>query len=242
MNLLLAFALCILSTFGSLSLSAQEKELKTQQYWFEIITNYPKNDRFSYQGYLSYRRETNDVVTNRYIFRPMIRYFINYLFDLQGGVLLKYNTFEETYNEFEVRPFQTLQMNWPRLWRLNFKNRFMFEERLIWRTDNWNFDTGFRFRYRIKTKLPINKGSVNVKTVYIPFSWEFFQDIKKNDITRLRDRNRISTGIGYTFRSKWVVEFEYVWERRKFPDVQEVQVTSNIFRFKVHQNGWIFGE
>jgi len=45
---------------------------------------------------------------------------------------------------------------------------------------SWNnvgeFDANLRFRYRLKTKSPINKESVSYKTFFMPVSYEKFRN------------------------------------------------------------------
>jgi len=58
---------------------------------------------------------------------------------------------------------------------MNFKHQGLVEERLSWNNVG-EFDANLRFRYRLKTKSPINKESVSYKTFFMPVSYEKFRN------------------------------------------------------------------
>ena len=125
---------------------------------------------------------------------------------------------------------------------MNFKHRGMVEERLIWNTSNGDFDPNLRLRYRIKTKFPLNKSSIDYKTVYIPFSYEIFANTGPKVVEQFQNQARAMVGLGYVFSDKWIAEFEVTFQRSKSTKTDDLVLSDRIFRFKLIYDGWIIGE
>ena len=124
---------------------------------------------------------------------------------------------------------------------MNFKHRVLLEERLLWNNQG-DFDPNLRLRYRIKTKLPLNKPSIDFKTIYIPISYEAFGNAGEEDVEKFQNRTRAMLGLGYVFSEKWIAEFEVTFQRSRSTETDDLSLSDRIFRFKLVNNGWIFGE
>jgi len=161
--------------------------------------------------------------------------------DLIGGVGLFLTWEEEDYNTVELRLFQEVRLKWPKIWRMNFKHRGLIEERLLWNNEG-DFDPNLRLRYRIKTKLPLNKPSIDYKAVYIPASYEVFGNIGPKTVEQFQNRARAMVGLGYVFSDKWISEFEVIFQRSRSTQTDDLKLSDRIFRFKLIYDGWIFGE
>ena len=173
--------------------------------------------------------------------RPTIRYHWTYELDVIAGIGL-FGTWEtNNYNTFELRPYQGLRLNWPKIWHMNFKHRGLIEERLLWNNEG-SFDPNLRLRYRLKTKLPLNKPSIHYKTIYIPISYEIFINAGSKVVEKFRNQARAMAGLGYVFSDKWIGEFEVTFQRSKSVETDDLSLSDRIFRFKLTYNGWIFGE
>jgi hypothetical protein len=206
-----------------------------------VIPHFEINNRLEYFGDMSYRTATSGYDFKRFMLRPSIRYHWTYELDLIGGLGLLGTWEAEDYITFELRPYQGIRLNWLRIWRMNLKQRGLMEERLIWNNQG-EFDPNLRFRYRIKTKLPLNKSSIQYKTLYIPFSYEVFANVGPKEVEKFQNRARAMIGLGYVFSDKWIGEFEVTFQRSRSTETDELSLSDRIFRFKLTYDGWIFGE
>ncbi len=225
----------------NLTHSFGQEEIIDHQLWFDVVPHFEINDRMEFYGDGSYRTSTSGDKFNRLMVRPSVRYHWTYELDLIGGLGLTLTWEEEDYNTVELRPYQGIRLNWPKIWRMNFKFRGLIEERLIWNNNN-EFDPNLRLRLRVKTNFPINKPSMDYKTVYIPLSYEVFGNVGPAVVERFRNQSRAKIGLGYVFSEKWMGEFEFAIQRSRSTFDDDLILYDRIFRFKLTMNGWIFGE
>lgn len=218
-----------------------QEEIIDHQLWFDVIPHFEINNRLEFYGDGSYRTSTTSDKFRKFVLRPSLRYHWTYELDLLGGLGFFLTFEEEDYNTVELRPFQGVRLNWPKIWRMNFKQRGLVEERFIWNNQG-QFDPNLRFRYRIKTKLPLNNPSMSYKTLYIPMSYEIFANVGPNEVESYSNRARAILGMGYVFSEKWIGEFEVTFQRSRSTSDDDLILSDRIFRFKLILNGWIFGE
>ncbi len=186
-----------------------------------MIPHFEINDRLEFYGDGNYRTSITGDKFRRFVLRPSVRYQWTHKLDLLGG-LGGFLTFEENdYNTIELRPYQGVRLNWPKVWRMNFKHRGIVEERLIWNNQG-DFDPSLRFRYRIKTKFPLNKPSVDYKTLYIPISYELFGNVGHGEVETFSNLARAILGLGYVFSEKWIGEFEVFFDRTRSTKTDEL--------------------
>lgn len=226
--------------FWFLSSNCQEERVD-HQLWFDVIPHFEINNRFEYYGDMSYRTSTSGEKFRRFVVRPSVKYHWTHRVDLIGGVGLFLTWEEVDYNTVELRLFQEVRLKWPKIWRMNFKHRGLIEERLLWNNEG-DFDPNLRLRYRIKTKLPLNKPSIDYKAVYIPASYEVFGNIGPKTVEQFQNRARAMVGLGYVFSDKWISEFEVIFQRSRSTQTDDLKLSDRIFRFKLIYDGWIFGE
>lgn len=232
------FTLGVLNTSAAI---AQEEEVVDHQLWIDLMPHFDINNRLHLFNVLSYRTSTTGEKFKRLLLRSSVQYNWTYELDLIGGVGL-FGTWEaEDYSTFELRPYQGVQLNWPKIWRMNFKHRGLMEERLLWNNQS-EFDANLRFRYRIKTKLPLNKSSIHYKTVYIPASYEIFSNLGDEEVENFQNRARAMLGLGYVFSDKWLAEMEVTFQRSRSTQTDDLTLSDRIFRLKLIYDGWIFGE
>jgi hypothetical protein len=110
----------VIITFQTLLLTnayGQEEEIIDHQLWFDFIPHFEINNRLEYFGDFSYRTSVSGEDFRKFVLRPSIRYHWTYELDLIGGLGL-FGTWEpENYSTFELRPYQGIRLNWPRIWR-----------------------------------------------------------------------------------------------------------------------------
>jgi len=242
MGLIYRFCLVLFILMGFVSGKAKaQSEIVDNQLWIDLVPHIKINNRLEYFGGISYRTTVNDNNFRRLMVRPSIRYSWTYELDLFGGVGL-FATWEDGgYKTFELRPYQGIRLNWPKIWRMNLKQRGLIEERLQWNNLD-EFSPTVRFRYRIKTKFPINKPNVGYKTLYLPLSYELFANGGKDEVELFQNRSRIMAGVGYVFNEKWIAELEVTFQRSRSNSTDQLTLSDRIFRFKLTYGGWIFGE
>jgi len=226
--------------FFPLIVDAQVGEVDNQ-IWTDVIPHFDISKRLDFYGDGSYRTSISGSKFRRFVLRPSIRYYWFTEINLHGGVGLFITQENEDVNTIELRPFQAIRINWPDVWRINFKHRVMVEERLIW-DDRGNFEPALRLRYRISGKVPINKLAMQYKALYIPIGFELFGNIGGESIELFANTSRVITGLGYVFSDDWIFEFNYIGQRSRSNDDEDLKLADRIFRFKLIYNGWIFGE
>lgn len=216
-----------------------QTQIIDNQVWFDVIPHFEIKPKLKYFGDLSYRTSVNNYKFRRFVMRPSIRYSLFNGFEVLGGIGLFVTWDEIENNTFELRPFQGVRFSWPKIWRMNFDHRFWIEERLIW-NDEGLFDANLRFRYRMKSKLPINNPLVIAKTFYIPFSYEVFVNVGPQEVEKFRNQGRAMFGFGYLGDAKWAWELEAIFQRSKSASYDQLELSDHIFRIKAVYNGWVF--
>jgi len=209
--------------------------------WVDVIPHFDINDKLEYLGDVSYRTSTAGDKNEQLVFKPTIFYNWKKKVGLLGGIGLFLTWQKKDYNTVELRPYQGVRFGWPHIWRLNFKHRAILEERLLWNNDG-DYDPALRFRYRLKTKFPINKPTMQNKTFYIPMSFELFANAGGENVELFQNRNRAMIGLGYVLKSNWIAEFEVTFQRSRNTTLDDFILSDRIFRFKMTYNGWVFGE
>lgn len=232
--------LAFLSALPFSQVSAQQKIIDNQL-WVDVNPHIEINKRWEYFGDISYRTILGESKFSRFVFRPSVQFHWTYELDLIGGVGLFLTWEERNYSTVELRPYQGAKVNWPSVWRFNFKHRVLVEERLLW-NNLGVFEPNFRFRYRLKTKFPINKPNVGYKTIYLPLSYEIFGNTGDEDVELFRNQARAVVGLGYVFSHRWIAEFEFTFQRSRSNIDDDYKLSDRIFRFKLIYDGWIFGE
>ena len=99
-------------------------------------------------------------------------------FRVAAGVGLYYTYQPEVADVFEFRLWQEGTAFWPdspgAVRRLVLVHRLLLEERIT-ESVGWGF--ALRFRYRLDTKIPRNKYTLEPGAVYLPLAIEFFSDL-----------------------------------------------------------------
>lgn len=211
------------------------------QIWVDFIPHFEINNRLQFYGDGSYRTSTSGDKFRKLVLRPSVLFHWTYELDLIGGLGFFLTREKEDYNTLELRPYQGIRLNWPKIWRMNFKFRGLIEERLIWNS-NQEFDPALRLRIRAKTKIPINKPSMAYKVVYIPMSYEVFANVGPAVVEPFQNKTTAKIGLGYVFSKKWIGEFEFTAQRSRSTADDDTISYDRIFRFKLIMDGWVFGE
>ncbi len=201
--------------YNPTSLLSEYKTLSTQ-FAFRKITPEVYN-RFQVISTLDFKNKRNKgvILTDK----PLLKSF-----RLGGGVIYTQNNNAD--DNLEIRLLQGLTFDIPTIKQITLRNYARIEERLQRTFGNSSWQTGFRFRYRISTRIALDGLHLEFTDgFYIPMEAEIFMNLKKTD--RFNDLLRLSPGIGYRFKSDWRIESYLIFNRQK--NITETNANSNDF-------------
>ena len=155
-------------------------------------------------------------------------------FRVAGGVGLYYTYQPEIADVFEFRLWQEGTAFWPdspgAVRRLVFVHRLRLEERVT-ESDVWGF--ALRLRYRLDTKIPLNKYTLEPGALYVPLAIEFFADLIDEAPELFGNRSRLSVGLGYVMNKNWTVDLRYHWQRSRSTIDEDFKTSGNVIDFTV---------
>jgi len=198
--------------------SSQLSEYRTlsTQFAFRKITPEVYN-RFQVISTLDFKNKRNKgvILTDK----PLLKSY-----RLGGGAIYTQNNNAD--DNMEFRLFQGLTFDIPTIKQVTLNNFARIEERLQRTFGNSGWKTGFRFRYRLSTRIALDGLHLDfTEGFYIPLEAEIFMNLKKTD--RFNDLLRLSPGIGYRFKSDWRIESYLIFNRQK--NITETNNSSNDF-------------
>ena len=218
---------------------SQEEGLYNQ-YWLDIIPHFRISDKLEFYGDGSIRalEEGNRKIVT---IRPSLRFQVGPILSIHAGIGLFYNHLTDTDHYLEIRPFEAIRIGWPNIGPLKFKHYIRFEQRYF-NFPNYENELLHRGRYRIKAKMPLNKKTVQQKTLYIPFSFEWLATANDEISVIWASQSRAMLGVGYILNETWMFEFEYMHLWSKDLPSEQFQASDQVFRLKFLKSGWILGE
>lgn len=93
--------------------------------------------------------------------------------------------------------------------RFYSNHRFRYEQRFV---EGQEFRT--RYRYNLFVNIPLNKSSIEDKTVYLAFYNELFingqRDIGNGNTVEIFDRNRLYTALGYAIKKNLKIQLGFM--------------------------------
>jgi len=155
-------------------------------------------------------------------------------FRIAGGVGVYYTYQPEVADLFEFRLWQEGTAFWPdspgvvRRWV--FTHRLRLEERFT-EAQGWGF--AMRLRYRLDTKIPLNKYTLEPKALYLPLAAEFFADLIDEAPELFGNRSRLSVGLGYVINQNWTLDVRYHWQRSRSTIDEDFETSGNVIDFTV---------
>jgi len=221
--------------FWLLCLSSWSQESSTNRIWLDFIPHFKINEDLEYYGDAGYRIILSEDI-HTFVIRPSIRYHLNPLVELRGGIGFFYTIDPNFSNQFEIRPWQGVRLNWPTFGRIGIKHYLRLEERLLWATDDWNFDPALRLRYKLGFRIPFNE----TRTTYLSLFGEAFANGGGQEVEQFRNRMRVYLGFGYRFDQTWRMEIEYIGQASRSNDVEDFDLADNIYRLRVFKGGWVW--
>ena len=132
---------------------------------------------------------------------------------------------------FEIRPWQGVNILWPRLKGFNFANYFRLEERITYLNSDNAWDFGLRGRYRLRVTTPLFGILEPKKVNYASASVELFANIAKISEYELT-RGRFDIGLGRYVADKWRIELHYIYQGASAGRGLDFDADAHIFRLR----------
>jgi len=109
-------------------------------------------------------------------------------------------------------------------------HRLRLEERIT-ESVGWGF--ALRLRYRLDTKIPLNKYTLEPRAFYLPLAIEFFGDLIDEAPEFFAKRNRASIGLGYVMNKNWTLDLRYHRQRSRSTIDEDFETSGNVIDFTV---------
>ncbi|NBC57704.1 MAG: DUF2490 domain-containing protein [Bacteroidetes bacterium] len=223
--------------FSSLTTSAQQKNVETQNLlWTRYLLNFKVSEKWT---------PFFDIEERMYMF-PFRQHHLlpsigaNYKLDKHFSLRASMMYFELTlpqdpkanFKEIqkELRPQASINFNYGINERWSFLSRFKIEWRYIKTPDQSEYAfRNYRFRMRMGLKFKINeRWSAKVLE-------EIHFNVGKNIVRNVFDQNRLSAGLNYKFNSNFSIETGYMyWFQQRFTG--DDFFSRNIVYFTLRQN------
>jgi hypothetical protein len=158
-------------------------------------------------------------------------------FRVAAGAGLYYTYQPEVADVFEFRLWQEGTAFWPdspgAVRRLVFVHRLRLEERIS-EAAGWEF--ALRLRYRLDTKIPLNKYTLEPGAFYVPLAIEFFGDLTDPAPEFFAKRNRATVGLGYVMNKNWTLDLRYYWQRSRSTIDEDFTTSGNVIDFTINSS------
>ena len=196
-----------------------EQDNANVQPWIDITLFNEFSNKIEFYGDGGYRHIFGvDFPWDRYYVRPAVKYSPVPWIGIRGGFALFYTDHRMIPNTLELRPWQGVSFGWPKFRHIRFFHYFRLEQRIIYKTDNWDHSFANRFRYQFSSRIRPNPDKA-VKYIYLPVFWEIFaqKKQKEDEIYELfGNENRIGMGVGYTVNKRWSAQFMFIFQRSRY--------------------------
>ena len=205
----------------------------SQQVWLDYHNTFYLNPTWEYFGDVGYRVQPSDGWWMKFYGRPSMRWHHRSSpLELRFGLGAFYTANKYDTDQFELRPFVGVLYKWPTIGPLTFASYLRLEDRYVWDVDDWSLSHSGRLRYKLSTKLPINKLTGN-SYFFVPLSAEIFWDAGDGPEEMFSDDLRLDAGVGYIFSWVWVAEFHFIVQRSRTTLGGDLETTDFIFRFQL---------
>jgi len=179
--------------------------------WYMYFFNGKLNEKWGVQGDVQYRNFNFGGDLEQLLIRGGV-YFkpenTNVLLTL-GVANITTGTIgenDETFNENRIYQEALIPQ---KIGRFHFSHRFRYEQRFV---ENQDFRT--RYRYNLFLNIPLNKKTIEPKTIYLALYNEIFingeRNIGSNRTVPIFDRNRLYAGMGYQLNTSLRMQFGFM--------------------------------
>jgi long-subunit fatty acid transport protein len=243
-----SLASCLLICAGAISSQPDtiNESIVNHQIWIDIYPHYYISEKLEYYGDAGYRTIISSNKWRRIYVRPAVRYHLNDRWQLQGGLGFFFDFRDIVSNRFEIRPWQGIQLNWPTIRNLKFKNLLRLEQRNSFETEDWSYSFDLRLRFKVSGRYDFCR-ECSDQFWFTTFYVEGFFPINDDVEELFRNRARVGIGCGYNVSKEWRVSFVFNWQRSRSGPEDQFSVNDFVYQLKVRKlwNGemrdWIFG-
>ena len=218
------------------NLDAQSEKLYDQHIWLEGFVAYPFSKKVEFFADASYRFVfTKKENWCRVMARPSLKWNLLNWMDLRGGLGVFYSNFKEDDDILEVRPWQGLNVSWPKLKYVKFAHLVRVEQQILYNTSTWDRRFVNRFRYQLSSRIKLS-ATKKFKYFFIPLSAEFFFRTDPELNKFLRNDGRYTVGLGYVLNRKITFNVRYFIQRSRsdeFDFTLSDQVLRILFRYNL---------
>jgi hypothetical protein len=180
------------------------------QTWSDVRLFYMLNPKWQLDGEIGVRGIVSAQDWNRYYINPSASYFYRPNMIFKGGIQWIYIHDKIVSNTFEIRPWQGIQITWPRSSYIFISHYGRLEERLHFTETGYSGRIALRFRYRIQAKSPNYIIGNTGQMVYFHTSLEFFAEAGKTLNEIFADNRRWVFGAGYFITRALRAEIHYI--------------------------------
>ena len=226
--MLFLFFPCNVDVYGQ-----SQENVVNQQLWFDIFPHFSVNEKLEYYGDAGYRTIVNDSWSRIHL-RPSLRYSLKRSWEIQGGLGFFYTFDSSDTNQFELRPWQGIQLNWPKTVHLSVKHLVRIEERLSYTTNNWESSFDLRFRYKLSGKV-VPCANCGLQNIFIPFYGELFLPVSDDIVESYRHKGRAGIGLGYNLSKDWQFSLIMNWQKSRAGPEDEFSISDYAYQLKVRK-------
>ena len=198
-----------------------------QQVWIDFYPHYYMSKKLEYYGDAGYRTIVSKRSWTRLYVRPSVKYHLNKTWESHAGLGLFYIFYSNDVDQFEIRPWQGVQLNWPKWEKVGFKNLLRFEERMSFLTTDWILDFEFRLRYKLSGKYDFHE------RWFVALYGEYFLPVTGEIEELYRNRGRAGIELGYKPAKEWQLSFVFNWQGSRSGPEDKLQSSDYIYQLKV---------
>lgn len=197
------------------------------------------NSDFRYVIQTNFKHQTGGG-WKQFMVKPTLIYTMNQEIYLQAGISF---LITDDYDNkiYEVRPWQGINLFYPRIGQLYINNFVRVEERFFAFDYEDENSMGIRARYAIMTRVPLNHNKIIDHTFYLWPYIEAFIPIYEKGLNPDIERFRFSMGLGYRFNQHVRSELVYMYEKSKDEEYKSFTENNNtiriILRYSLNNGG-----
>ena len=209
------------------TVDSTESSIINQQVWIDFYPHYYMSKKLEYYGDAGYRTIVSKRSWTRLYIRPSVKYHLNKTWEFHAGLGLFYIFYNNDVDQFEIRPWQGVQLNWPKWEKVGFKNLLRFEERMSFLTTDWILDFEFRMRYKVTGKYDFHE------RWFVALYGEYFLPVTGEIKELYRNRGRAGVELGYKPAKEWQLSFVMNWQGSRSGPEDKLQSSDYIYQLRV---------
>lgn len=221
--------LCFVFLTCSLVIYGQNSK-NTIQNWFDFDGSYSLNAQWKVYGDAGYRVILGDETSHRFYIRPTGFLQLNNILTLHAGIAY-FITYNNANTLKELRPFQGIAINWPKISSTPFTHYIRFEERLFSSSNSSSLIYRWRYQLGIRIRVDENKEE---KYFYIPLQLEWFANYNR-DFSLKFNEFRAVFGTGFVFNNLLRFEFNAIFQNPNAHLEKIYTFNDIIFRFRIYK-------